>query len=214
MGGWAGRRAVERRDRPDDRKQDAAGPRRVGRREGRQDEIGERDRVPESERPAAETLHQREGDPVSEPRLLIPDREHEHDEHQPHRAVRESRQRPPDRGRWIGGHEAQQRRQRHPQQSDHGAGDRLGDEGRNRRDEQREEVPRVGRQAGRGRNHHDARAERKRHDRPPQDRRHRRGRLGGHGHGGYSTRPLHGAAAPAATPAWRTRPTLCGTPPR
>jgi hypothetical protein len=62
MGGAATSRR-ERPDRPDDREQDAAAPRGVGRRERRQGQVGERDRVPQPERPAAEPLDEREGDP-------------------------------------------------------------------------------------------------------------------------------------------------------
>jgi hypothetical protein len=124
-----------------------AAPRRVGRREGREDDVREHDRVAEAERVAAHLPHEAEGEPPAEAGSLVAEREHERSENEPHGRVRKARERPLDRVGGLRLDEPEDRRHGDSRDANGGRRDRLEDEPHDDGAEQGEEIPGRGLQA-------------------------------------------------------------------
>ena len=158
--GSCGFELVQRRQVADDREDGAAAAGRIGRRERCQRGVGQHDRVTQGQRPVPHRLHQQQRQPLAQPGLLIPEREHERPEDQPHRAVREARQFPVQSG--VGAVEArfgqllraeqdpgrQHRDDGNADEADGAAGQRFQHQADDDAGEDGEEIPGVLRQAG------------------------------------------------------------------
>ncbi|MET4831524.1 hypothetical protein ABIF44_000931 [Bradyrhizobium japonicum] len=159
--------AVDARDVADDGIDDAAAARGVGWRRWGQQEVRHRDRVAETERVAAEPLHQHQRDAAAELALAITDREYERADDQPHRALGKSCQHPAQRFAGIGIDIAGDARDRQPDEPDradrHRFKDESGDDGR----EHGKIVPLIGVETRRHRPQIDGQPHRERRDQLP-----------------------------------------------
>ena len=95
--GRPGLGAVQVRDAADDGVHDPAAAGGVGRRERREEDIDEHDRVAEREGAPAERAHDPQGDAPAEGGSLVAEAQHERGEGEPDRRALEARQRPLER---------------------------------------------------------------------------------------------------------------------
>ena len=136
--------AVEARYVADDRIDRSTAARRVRRRRRGEHQVGERDRVAESECAPPKHADQQQRDALAESALAVSDREDERADDQPDRALREPGKHPPQRLVGIRFNVAEQPRGRQSDQPDRAHGHRLEHEPGDDRGEDREVVPLVG----------------------------------------------------------------------